>query len=241
MTDRSAVRGAARAVAAVCALSLLAPLAGARADGGGHDHSDPYANCYDTHPAAIAIRDAVSHQLTHVYNDVVVLTAMGYHPYFDIIIPGITHWLKPQFIDDGAVLDPSRPESILVDEWNRPVGMMFIEESTEPGPAVYTLAEDSAEFPKKGNGECYPWHPHFDEPARFGWMWYRAMYDDSVQEGTMEFPDQTPAMMHVWMNNPNGTFNGHDYPESEGPPGPMPGYLRDGTVEETTDTIFGGP
>lgn len=239
MTNRSTVRGAARAVAVVCALLLL-PLADARAEGHGHDHADPYANCYDDHPAAAALRAAVTHQLTHVYNDVVVLTAMGYHPYFDIVIPGITHWLKPQFIDDGFVMDPTQPESILVDEWNRPVGVMFIEESTQEGPAVYTISDEESEaFPRKGNGECNPWHPHTDAPARFGWMWYRAMYDGSATDGSMEFPDETPSMMHVWVNNPNGTFNGHDYPESEGPPGPIPGYLRGGAVEETANTVFG--
>lgn len=180
----------------------------------------------------------MAHQLTHVYNDVVVLTAMGYHPYFDIIIPGITHWLKPQFIDDGVMMDPTRPESILVDAWNRPVGVMFIEESSRPGPAVYTVQPGEG-YEISGNGQCYPWHPHTDAPARFGWMWYRAMYDGSAQDGSMEYPDETPAMMHVWVNNPNGVYNAHDYPESEGPPGPIPGYFRGGTVEETTDTVFG--
>lgn len=211
-------------------------------EGPDHGNHDPYAGCDDEHPATIDIRSRVTFALETIYKDVVALTALGFHPYFDGAVPGgyppggegVAHWIGPHFIDDGVMLDPLRPEAILLDEWNRPIGMMFIENSWESGPAVYVNDDGTP---------CYPWHPHTDYPARSGWMWYRAMYDGSWQDGTMELPDQTPSMMHVWADNPFGTYSAHEYPPSEmreGPPGPLPSYLDGGTVEGAIEDAKGG-
>lgn len=227
---RGRPRGRSGALGLLLALALVVGVAPpAAADGDHHHGHDPYAGCSDDHPATLDIVARVRYSLEHVYTDIVVLTAMGYHPYFDILVPGYTHWIKPQFIDDGVVLDPLMPESILVDHWNRPRGVMFIEESTEPGPPVYVNDDGT---------ECYPWHPHTDQPARFGWMWYRAIYDGSWQDGSMEYPDQTPAMMHVWSETTYGAYAAHDYPPPSAPPGPLPSYLQDGTVEEVLTSLF---
>jgi hypothetical protein len=246
LNQRSGLSPRTRLLAALSVLLLVVSGVAARSviadEVPDHGDHDPYAGCDEDHPVTVDIRSRVTFALENIYTDVAALTALGYHPYFDGAVPGgyppggegVAHWIGPHYIDDGVVLDPLRPEAILLDDWNRPIGMMFIEESSEPGPPVY-VNEDGT--------PCYPWHPHTDAPARFGWMWYRAIYDESYKDGSMEYPDQTPAMMHVWVNNPNGTYNGHDYPPTEyreGPPGPLPSYLRGGTVEETADQALGG-
>jgi hypothetical protein len=54
----------------------------------------------------------------------------------------LSHWLNPGYINDGGVLDPERPESVLVDHrlW-RPLGVMFTATKhgnrVEKPPAVY--------------------------------------------------------------------------------------------------------
>jgi hypothetical protein len=127
--------------------------------------------------------------------------------------------LNPHYIDNGVVLDPRTPEAILLDGWwGHPIGMMFINDAGRPPRAVYENEDGT---------ECSPWHPHTDYPARFGWWWYRAVYDGEPGE----FPDQTPEMMHVWaIDNPHGVYAAHDYPPREnrpGPPPPIPSYFRE--------------
>jgi hypothetical protein len=204
-------------------------------DGGHHDH---YAGCADTHPVTIALRSEVQRALDSVYKDVVALVALGFHPYFDSLVPGgyppggegISHWLNPNHIDNGNVLDPWKPEAILLDEWNNPIGMMFINDVGVAPKPVYVNDDGTA---------CSPWHPHTDMPARVAWYYYRAIYD---REMGGDIPEQTPEMMHVWaIDNPAGVYAAHDLPPSEnrqGPPGPLPSYLSDGIVVDLVRQLF---
>lgn len=197
---------------------------------GDHHHA---TGCADDHPATLSIVRAVQGELATTYKDIAALVALGYHPYFDSLIPGgyppggegISHWINPNYIDDGVILDPHRPETILLDNWNWPIGMMFINDPGVPPVPVYVNPDGTA---------CSPWHPHTDAPARFGWYYYRAMYDREL-EG--EVPAQTPEMMHVWaISNPAGVYAAHDYPPSEeraGAPGPAPSYFSETTPPDT--------
>jgi hypothetical protein len=213
--------------------------AGSHGDGGGHAGHDPgvaagdhhhATGCADDHPTTLGLVGEVQGELATTYKDIAALVALGYHPYFDSLVPGgyppggegISHWINPNYIDDGVVLDPQRPETILLDDWYWPIGMMFI---NDPGVApvpVYVNDDGTA---------CSPWHPHTDAPARFGWYYYRAVYDRSM-EG--EVPAQTPEMMHVWaIPNPAGVYAAHDYPPREeraGAPGPVPSYFSEVTI-----------
>lgn len=213
---------------------------GAHDDGGGgeaagagdHDHA---ASCSDDHPDTISLVREVQGELGTSYKDVAALVALGYHPYFDSLVPGgyppggegISHWINPNYIDDAFVLDPQRPETIILDGWYWPIGMMFINDPDVPPEPVYVNADGTA---------CSPWHPHTDAPARFGWYYYRAVYDREL-EG--EVPAQTPEMMHVWaVPNPAGVYAAHDYPPREvrnGPPGPLPSYFSEATIPGSSD------
>jgi hypothetical protein len=193
--------------------------------GDGHDHANMYAGCDDDHPESVALRGAVSDSLSSLYTDVATLVAKGYVPYPDIILPGITHWLKPPQIYDERVMDPLAPEAVLTDVWHRPVGMMFVEHPDEPAPAVYVNDDGT---------ECYPWHPHTDAPAVFAWNAAELVYQQNP-----EYEDVTPAMMHVWVDNPHGMYAAHDYPPPSDPPGPLPSYLADTSVQDALDDAFG--
>jgi hypothetical protein len=207
-------------------------------DHGADGHHDHYAGCANDHPTTVALRSEVQRALDSVYKDVVALVALGFHPYFDSLVPGgyppggegISHWLNPNHIDNGNVLDPWKPEAILLDEWNNPIGMMFINDVGVAPVPVYVDDDGTA---------CSPWHPHTDMPARVAWYYYRAIYDREM-EG--EVPEQTPEMMHVWaIDNPAGVYAAHDLPPSEnrqGPPGPLPSYLADGIVVDLVRQLF---
>ena len=195
--------------------------------GDGHDDGHHATSCADDHPVSKALVAEVQGELATTYKDIAALVALGYHPYFDSLVPGgyppggegISHWINPNYINDGVVLDPQQPETILLDDWNWPIGMMFINDPGVPPKPVYANADGTT---------CSPWHPHTDYPARFGWYYYRAMYERQM-EG--EVPEQTPEMMHVWaIPNAKGVYAAHDYPKREvrkGAPGPMPSYFSD--------------
>jgi len=201
-----------------------------------------HTGCADDHPATKAFVERVRFALDELYTDVGTLVARGYIPYFDALIPGgypvgggdgISHWIRPQYIEDGVNLDPLRPETVLLDDWWRPIGMMFIGDPNKETPPVYVNADGTP---------CSPWHPHTDYPARFGWWWYRMVYDDAASEGDMGLPEKTPVMMHVWgIDNPHGVYSAHKYPpreSREGPPPPLSSYFRDGTFQELITALL---
>ncbi|WP_049912649.1 hypothetical protein [Natrialba hulunbeirensis] len=116
----------------------------------GHCEGASMEGCADDHPVTIELREAVQQTLESEYPDAGALLDAGFKPYFDTLDvadeDGWSHWLNPEFIGDDDVLDPTRPESVLVDNssW-RSIGVMFIAtrdgEAVEP-PVVYD--EDGA-------------------------------------------------------------------------------------------------
>ena len=184
--------------------------------------------CADDHPATEAIQRDVRNALDRRYPTVGALIDQGFVPYFDLAESrdpdGYSHWLNPEFIRDGTVVDPVRPESVLVDnEWWRPIGVMFIAtrdgEPVDDPPTVYG-GDDDAE-------RCAPWHYHAGLPGRYAWWKYRNLYVNSLADLSARLPCRTPCMMHVWAYpNPDGVY-AHDAPPREsrgGPPAEDPGF-----------------
>ncbi len=172
--------------------------------------------CADDHPATADLRSAVATALESRVPDVDALLEAGYKPYFDTLESGDdswSHWLSPEFIGDGDLLNPERPESVLVDNeaW-RSIGVMFIAtrdgEPVEPPPAVYGDGDAAAD-------RCSPWHAHTGLPGRFAWWFYRQTYEGDAREGDLEFPCRTPCMLHVWtVDHPESVY-AHDAPPRE--------------------------
>ncbi|WP_222919829.1 hypothetical protein [Natrinema sp. SYSU A 869] len=170
--------------------------------------------CADDHPATTEIRSAVSESLETQYPNVDALIDAGYKPYFDTLETGDdswSHWLNPEFIGDDELVDPERPESVLVDNQSwRSIGVMFIAtsdgEPVEP-PAVYG-ADDAEQL-------CSPWHAHIGLPGRFAWWFYQQTYERDFEDGDLEFPCRTPCMLHVWtVDHPESVY-AHDAPPQE--------------------------
>ncbi|TMT85713.1 hypothetical protein E2L06_03535 [Haloterrigena sp. H1] len=168
--------------------------------------------CADDHPATIELRSAVEESLEAGFSDVDALIDAGFKPYFDALEVGDdswSHWLHPEFIGDDGLVDPERPESVLVDNesW-RSMGVMFIAtrggEPVEP-PAVYG-ADDTEE-------QCSPWHTHTGLPGRFAWWYYQQVYGHAADD--LEFPCRTPCMLHVWTVDHPETVYAHDAPPQE--------------------------
>lgn len=169
--------------------------------------------CADDHPATVELRAAVTDTLETQFPNVDALIDAGFKPYFDTLEIGDdswSHWLNPAFIGDDGLVDPERPESVLVDNesW-RSMGVMFIAtrdgEPVEP-PAVYE--EDDAEE------RCSPWHAHTGLPGRFAWWYYQQAYGEATTD-TLEFPCRTPCMLHVWtVEHPESVY-AHDAPPQE--------------------------
>ena len=121
--------------------------------------------CADDHQATVELRAAVRETLETRYPDVGALLDAGFKPYFDTLEvtddDGWSHWLNPAFIGDDTVLNPDRPESVLVDnETWRSIGVMFIAtrdgDPIEAPPAVYE------------NDEATPGDPNDDGVERDG-------------------------------------------------------------------------
>ncbi|MFD1563861.1 hypothetical protein ACFR99_09900 [Haloarchaeobius amylolyticus] len=189
--------------------------------------------CSDDHPATIALRSAVEESLETQFPDVDALIDAGFKPYFDTLEVGDdswSHWLNPEFIGDDGLVDPERPESVLVDNdsW-RSMGVMFI--ATRGGepvapPAVYG-ADDT-------ESQCSPWHVHTGLPGRFAWWFYKQTYDHDAADD-LEFPCRTPCMLHVWtVDHPEAVY-AHDAPPQEDrelSPASAPGFETDAVPGE---------
>jgi hypothetical protein len=181
--------------------------------------------CADDHPETQAIQDAVSETLETRYPDVGTLIDEEFVPYFDLAKSGeeggYSHWLSPDFLGDETVLDPDRPESVLVDnKWWRPIGVMFI--ATEGGEPV----EDPPAVYGEGETACSPWHYHVGVPGRFAWWYYQQVYAEGQDPG-LRLPCRTPCMLHVWTYpNPNGVYAHGPPPRGNrgGPPAEDPGF-----------------
>lgn len=181
--------------------------------------------CTDDHPVTQELQRSVQTALEEDYPTVGALLEAGYIPYFDFFTDQPwAHWLNPEYVGSDELMDPARPESILVDNrWWRPIGVMFVAaEDGEPvaPPAVYENEE---------TGEaCKPWHAHVGMPGRYAWWKYKAVYDEKVP-----FPCRTPWMMHVWRYPHQKTVYAHGAPENRGgPPAERPGFDTDADPNE---------
>ncbi|SEO56483.1 hypothetical protein SAMN04487948_103255 [Halogranum amylolyticum] len=188
-----------------------------------HYNDSIHEVCSDDAPETVAIREAVKTSLADEYPTVGALIDAGYIPYFDFFADGSwSHWINPEFIGDDSMVDPSRPESVLVDHtWWRPIGVMFMAtvegERRDPPPTVY---ED--------DGACVPWHAHVGLPGRYAWWKYQTVYGD-----VSEFPCRTPWMMHVWNYPHSESTYAHAAPEYRGgPPAEDPGFETDADPNE---------
>ena len=191
-----------------------------------YDHSI-HEVCDDDHPESKALQEDVNASLEATYPTVGSLIDAGFFPYLDFFGGGgWSHWINPEFIGDDVMLDPDRPESILVDHtyW-RPIGVMFIAteegEPVDPPPTIY-------EEETKDDGACTPWHAHVGLPGRTAWWKYQQAYGDGG-----EFPCRTPWMMHVWIYPHPESIYAHAAPEERGgPPAEDPGFETDADPEE---------
>ncbi|WP_418280442.1 hypothetical protein [Halorubrum sp. DTA98] len=176
-----------------------------------HYDDSMHAVCSDDHPATQALQADVRAAVEEQFPTVGALIDAGFVPYFDFFAEGNwSHWINPEFIRDDSVLDPERPESVLVDHtWWRPIGVMFVAtddgEPVDPPPSSYVDDGDG--------GACTPWHAHVGFPGRYSWWKYRKAY-----HGRAEFPCRTPWMMHVWLYPHRESIFAHAAPEDRGGP-----------------------
>ncbi len=111
---------------------------------------------------------------------------------------GVNHWFNLQYMKDGRILDPDRPENLMYYRTRSGaevlVGAMFLMQGPgEQGPAI--------------GGEMTRWHLH---PA-YCWAPSGFPVSPSAQEGEPCPPGQalmdTPEMIHVWIvPNEKGVF-----------------------------------
>ena len=217
----------------------------------GHCDGASMDGCADDHPETRELREAVRETLEERYPTVGALIDDGFLPYFDSLDRdegGWSHWLSPDNIDDDGILDPDRPESVLVDNerWE-PIGVMFIAtrdgETVDPPPAVYEDGdagevedEDDSEGSERDEGDgsdgerghkdhgdptrCSPWHYHAGLPGRLAWWYYQEVYANEHEDGSRRLPCRTPCMLHVWtVEHPDGVY-AHGGPPAEYREGP---------------------
>lgn len=179
--------------------------------------------------------------LTTNFDDVGTLLAKGFIPYFDVVLPGVnggvSHWLNPEFIDDGTVdADPAKPESVIMDnQYWRPLGPMYI--ATKHGDRVWADEDEEIQAVRQlwgyenECGTCIPWHSHSGMPGRFAWWYYRQVHEGDYASGETEdltLPCYTPPMMHAWIyptpHGPHSATSGAP-PRRHRPSEPgIPGY-----------------
>ncbi|QSW97818.1 hypothetical protein [Haloterrigena alkaliphila] len=193
----------------------------------GHCVEDGMEGCADDHPATVELRSAVQTALEERYPDAGALIDAGYKPYFDSLDredDSYSHWLNPEYIGDDALLDPERPESVLVDDetW-RSIGVMFVAtrngDAVDP-PAVYGGSDGDAttdDRPIDGTADpaapCSPWHSHEGLPGRFAWWYYQQAYEREFADGGIGIPCRTPCMLHVWaVDHPESVYAHHAPP-----------------------------
>ena len=205
-----------------------------------HYESSSAGECADDHPETKRLKREVKRSFENRYSTVGALIDEGYLPYFDYAPAanaeegGVSHWLNPGYINDDAVVDPERPESILVDhKWWRPIGVMFIAtrdgERIDPPPAVYGGDDE------RGTDPCLPWHTHVGFPGRYAWWKYRLLYENGGDGAIGRLPCDTPWMTHVWAYpHPKGVYAHGAPPRGNrgGPPAEEAGFETDAVPGE---------
>lgn len=113
------------------------------------------------------------------------------------------HYVNPALLADDGHADPERPEALMYhDAGGGPVllGAMFLEAGTAHGRQV--------------GGPATPWHYHEYAPDPYcvvlsGFPVGEPDAAGRCAEG--EIADRSPEMLHVWIHNPAGTFDGEVY------------------------------
>lgn len=162
--------------------------------------------CDENRPEVQEMIQGVRDSLTNIYPNITTMVARGYAPYADAPLFGFSgrqgHWLNPGYVGDvypaghpkagqPRIMDPKHPEGILVDRWNRPIGVMFIaDDPYVPGPDMYV--DEVTGVP------CNGWHYHTETLADTYWYAYKYGWSGDVQNGDVMPPDRTPDLMHVW-------------------------------------------
>jgi len=238
-TDRRARRSTARATALACLAGLaVAPGALAQTGVGPADTvigslnggvQQPHKYICDPTRAEVKYQiEGVQDSLKSRYPSMSVMASRGYAPYLDAPIAiqqGQGHWLNPNMINDGHIMDPAYPEGILVDVWGRPIGVMYIEDAPEtPGPDMYM--DDTTGV------ACNAWHYHTEIAADTYWDLYKYGWSPALSEGDYEPEPRSPDLMHVWAYGPYSDQWDHNKPKSG-----MPGQP---TAEEQL-ALIGGP
>ncbi len=169
--------------------------------------------CDENNPIVVAQIEGVRDSLKTRFPSMSVMAARGYTPYVDAPVAaqqGQGHWLNPNLLNDGHIMDPKYPEGILVDMWGRAIGVMYIEDDPDtPGPDMY-VAEDGT--------PCNAWHYHTETFADSYWYLYKYGWSNDVSEGDLEPEPRSPDLMHVWAFGPYAQQWSHNKP-SEGMPG----------------------
>lgn len=208
---------------------------------GGVQTPHPYI-CDERRAEVQFVIQGVRDSLSNSFPDITTMAARGYAPYVDAPLFGLSgrqgHWLNPGFVGDvypaghakagqPRLMDPQHPEGILVDRWNRPIGVMFIADDPHvPGPDMY-IDSDSGE-------SCNAWHYHTETLADAYWYAYKYGWSGDTQNGNVIPPDRTPDLMHVWRY---GDYQ-YQWQHNAPPQNQMPG---DPASAEDARGIVGGP
>ena len=192
---------------------------------GGVQPPHPFS-CEESRPEVQELITGVRRSLTTIYPDITTMAARGFFPYIDAPLFGLSggqgHWINPGHIEDvypeghpkagqPRLADPEYPESILVDRWNRPIGIMFIGDG--PDKETPDIYESDEGVP------CNPWHHHTETAADAYWYAYKYGWSGDIQEGDVMPPDRTPDLLHVWRYGDYQYQWNHKTPPQEQMPG----------------------
>jgi hypothetical protein len=133
--------------------------------------------------------------LPALYSDPDDLAALGFHDVGVVAPGGYYHFINPDWFDDGHLLDPDRPESLVYQSsWNAEteqieyqlVSAMFMATSDT---TMATLPHEIAWWPG--------WHVHANICITDDWRFSGFVDADGVC--TSGHPAVRPPMMHVWI------------------------------------------
>jgi hypothetical protein len=104
------------------------------------------------------------------------------------------HWVNRSYMEDGRVLDPDRPESVLYHpQTGEFLGVMFLADGWNSGPQF--------------GGPLTVWHYHPATNSDFRcWIGMLPVMDDTDGQGcrTGTWRDRSPEMLHVWRTDEAG-------------------------------------
>ena len=138
------------------------------------------------------------------FGDIPTIEAMGYRSIGDAGT-GAEHFMKWDLIDDGRVLDPDYPESLVFDV-NRETG-----EKTLAAAMYMANTEDTLDTVPEIGGDLVQWHIH-DNLCFMGetgaWrVGDVAPPEEECRPGTFRLSDNAVPMVHVWIRpHPCGPF-----------------------------------